>query len=299
MGRISKDKRDIYYRKAKEDGYAHILIFFFCSRYRARSAYKLLQLNDQFNLLNESVQRAVDLCAAPGSWSQVLASRLNRDEGNARIVAVDLQEMSPIEGVITLQGDITSYDTVKSVIDACGGELADLVICDGAPDVTGLHDLDEYVQFKLLLSALNISTLLLRSGGNFVAKVFRGENIDLLVAKLRIFFREGVWVSKPKSSRNSSIECFIVGKGFCMPEGYTPELSPDFCLLEKREDSSHRKQEGIVQFLSCGDLSAWDADRNYTLEPDSEYIPPIQPPTNPAYREAMEEVGRGNWHPKK
>ena len=136
--------------------------FFACDmflfRYRARSAYKLLQLDEQFDLLNNSVVRAVDLCAAPGSWSQVLASRLNKPGVDNRIVAVDLQEMSPIEGVITIQGDITSYNTVKAVIDACGGELADIVICDGAPDVTGLHDLDEYVQFQLLLSALFYKT---------------------------------------------------------------------------------------------------------------------------------------------
>ncbi len=208
---------------------------------------------------------------------------------DTRIVSVDLQEMSPIDGVITLQGDITSYDTVNAVIDACGGELADLVICDGAPDVTGLHDLDEYVQFQLLLSALNISTLLLRPGGTFVAKVFRGENIGLLIAKLRFFFGDQVWVAKPKSSRNSSIECFIIGKGFALPEGYKPSLSADFCLLNE-------ESEKIAKFLSCGDMNGWDADRNYVLEPDSVYIPPVQPPTNPAYREAMEEQGRGRFH---
>lgn len=260
-------------------------------RYRARSAYKLLQIDEQFHLFDETVLRAVDLCAAPGSWSQVLASKLIRPGVDSRIVAVDLQEMSPIEGVITLQGDITSYETVKAVINACDGHLADIVICDGAPDVTGLHDLDEYVQFQLLLSALNIATLLLRPGGNFVAKVFRGENIELLIAKLRIFFKEGVFVAKPKSSRNSSIECFIVGKGFNLPQNYTPELSPDFCLLPQTSPT----QTGITQFISCGDLSSWDADRNHSLDPDAVYIPPVQPPTNPAYREALEKVGRGLW----
>ncbi len=264
---------------------------FECFSYRARSAYKLLQLDEEFNFLNDSVTRAVDLCAAPGSWSQVLASRLRRPGVEAKIVSVDLQEMSPIKGVITLQGDITSYKTVDAVISACGGELADLVICDGAPDVTGLHDLDEYVQFQLLLSALNISTLLLRPGGTFVAKVFRGENIGLLIGKLRIFFGDQVWVAKPKSSRNSSIECFIIGKNFQLPENYKPSLSADFCLLEPGT-------EQIAKFLSCGDMTGWDADRNYVLAPDSVYIPPVQPPTNPAYREAMEHAGRGNFHPQ-
>lgn len=271
-----------------------LLCQIYTCRYRARSAYKLLQIDEQFNLFDDTVVRAVDLCAAPGSWSQVLASKLRRPDVDSRIVAVDLQEMSPIDGVITLQGDITSYDTVKAVISACDGHLADLVICDGAPDVTGLHDLDEYVQFQLLLSALNIATLLLRPGGNFVAKVFRGENIELLIAKLRIFFQEGVFVAKPKSSRNSSIECFIVGKGFQLPAGYTPELSPDFCLLPTTP-----VQTGITQFISCGDLSSWDADRNHSLDSDAKYLLPVQPPTNPAYREALEKVGRGLWSSNK
>jgi tRNA (cytidine32/guanosine34-2'-O)-methyltransferase len=257
------------------------------SSFRARSAYKLLQLNEEFGFLNDTVTRAVDLCAAPGSWSQVLANRLIRPGVDSRIVAVDLQEMAPIAGVVTLQGDITSYDTVHTVIDACGGELADLVICDGAPDVTGLHDLDEYVQFQLLLSALNISTLLLRPGGSFVAKVFRGENIDLLTAKLSIFFSE-VFVAKPKSSRNSSIECFVVCKHYSTPEGYTAALSAEFCNL----DSVTPTQKAIVKFLSCGDMSGWDADKNYPAESAS--LPPVQPPINPAYRAAMEEVGRSS-----
>lgn len=215
-----------------------------------------------------------------------MASRLRRPGVDWRIVAVDLQEMSPIEGVVTLQGDITLYATVEAVISACGGELADIVICDGAPDVTGLHDLDEYVQFQLLLSALNISTLLLRSGGTFVAKVFRGENIDLLLAKVRVFFKEGVWIAKPRSSRNSSIECFIVAKGFTMPEGYVPRLSPDF--------ATGLNGNGITPFIACGDLSAWDADRNYVLDQDAHVLPPVQPPIGPAYRDALQLAGRAS-----
>ena len=93
MGRSSKDKRDIYYRLAKEEGW------------RARSAFKLLQIDDEFRIL-QGVTRAVDLCAAPGSWSQVLARRLKGVDG-AKIVAVDLQAMAPLPGVIQMQGDIT------------------------------------------------------------------------------------------------------------------------------------------------------------------------------------------------
>ena len=98
MGRKSKDKRDIYYRKAKELGY------------RARSAFKLLQLDEEFGLFS-GVTRAVDLCAAPGSWSQVLSRRLRPDNSAAKIVSVDLQEIEPLHGVIMIQGGITSEET--------------------------------------------------------------------------------------------------------------------------------------------------------------------------------------------
>lgn len=102
MGRSSKDKRDIYYRLAKEEGW------------RARSAFKLLQLNDDFNLFN-GVNRVVDLCAAPGSWSQVLSRKLIQerpeDKDKVKIVAVDLQAMAPLPGVIQIQGDITKVRT--------------------------------------------------------------------------------------------------------------------------------------------------------------------------------------------
>ena len=133
MGKTSKDKRDIYYRKAKEIGF------------RARSAFKLLQIDDVYNIF-EGVSRVVDLCAAPGSWSQVLSSKLHSsvEEANQciadnqpRVVSVDLQEMAPIPGVVCLVGDITAKSTADEIISHFKGNLADLVVCDGAPDVTG------------------------------------------------------------------------------------------------------------------------------------------------------------------
>ncbi|CAG8747071.1 14427_t:CDS:2, partial [Racocetra fulgida] len=90
-----------------------------------------------------------------------------------KIVAVDLQAMAPLEGVIQIQGDITKVSTAEQIVSHFEGELADLVVCDGAPDVTGLHDMDEYIQAQLLLSALNITTNILKPGGTFVAKIFR------------------------------------------------------------------------------------------------------------------------------
>lgn len=98
----------------------------------------------------------VDLCAAPGSWSQVLSRKLRKanaqNEHEVKIVAVDLQEMAPLEGVFQIQGDITKLATAQEIVQQFEGEKADLVVCDGAPDVTGFHDMDEYIQGQLLIA---------------------------------------------------------------------------------------------------------------------------------------------------
>ncbi|KAK9747427.1 FtsJ-like methyltransferase [Popillia japonica] len=232
MGKPSKDKRDIYYRKAKEEGW------------RARSAFKLLQIDEKFEIFKD-VTKAVDLCAAPGSWSQVLSRKLYLKEENltpnstsnsaivpaqpnenVKIVAVDLQPMAALPGVTQLQGDITQYSTAQAIIQEFDGTQADLVVCDGAPDVTGMHSLDIYIQGQLLLSALHIAFNVLKLGGTFVAKIFRGKDSDLLVAQLQLFF-EKVWIVKPRSSRNSSIEAFVVCKNYKPKEGFDPtQLTP-------------------------------------------------------------------------
>lgn len=297
MGKASKDKRDIYYRKAKEEGW------------RARSAFKLLQLDEEYGIL-EGPKRVVDLCAAPGSWSQVLSRKLYRPavaagEEAPLIVAIDLQPMAPIEGVTQIQGDITSAKTAELVIRHFDGGKADLVVCDGAPDVTGLHDMDEFVQSQLILAALTIVTHVLRPGGNFVAKIFRGKDISLLYTQLKIFFPT-VTCAKPKSSRNSSIEAFVVCEGYNPPPGFN--YKDLYKLLERASsgysdlDCSSAWLEGssklIVPFLACGDLSGYDADQSYPLDkPQSgssesgnsyQSLAPVQPPIAPPYRTAIE-----------
>ncbi|KAI8931765.1 hypothetical protein NX059_011405 [Plenodomus lindquistii] len=364
MGKSSKDKRDAYYRLAKEEGW------------RARSAYKLLQLDEEFNLF-EGVTRVVDLCAAPGSWSQVLSRVLIKGEkfGRAgwqekqaatrnyvlgldkkqpsvgeekdeavpeerpkpregvKIVAIDLQPMSPLEGVTTMRADITHPSTIPLMLKALdpdtydpaaphGSSPVDLVISDGAPDVTGLHDLDIYVQSQLLWAALNLALCVLKPGGKFVAKIFRGKDVDLLFAQLKIVF-ERVRVAKPRSSRASSIEAFVVCEGFCPPKGFTASLDkplgagtklptppksstpPESKVSRKvREDGAieldfgsesgedsdveEGGQRWIAPFLACGDLAAYDSDATYNLPKDRVSLDPVQPPTAPPYKRALE-----------
>ena len=223
-----KHKRDTFYRKAKEDGY------------RARSAYKLSQILEQTAIL-QNTHRVVDLCAAPGSWSQVMADTLDPNEG---IVAIDLQEIAPIPGVTCLQGDITDPEIAKKVLAFFDGNKADLVICDGAPDVTGHHSLDEYLHHDLLLAATNITTCVLRPGGAFIAKFFRGESLELLRMKLRYFFSD-VRVMKPDASRASSTEAFFVAQNYQIPEGFKPTV--DLVELKKQKLP-------FIPYYICGDL---------------------------------------------
>jgi len=281
MGRSSKDKRDVYYRLAKEGGW------------RARSAFKLLQINDEFDLFT-GVKRVVDLCAAPGSWSQVLSRKLIEERGgnadDVKIVAVDLQAMASLPGVIQIQGDITKVSTAEEIIQHFEGEPADLVVCDGAPDVTGLHDIDEYIQGQLLLAAFNITSHVLKKGGNFVAKIFRGKDVDLLYSQLKLFFPD-VTICKPRSSRNSSIESFVVCLNFSPPMGYKPTMANP--LLN--EDLDYSQLDGInrtiVPFIACGDLNSYDSDMTYLLSLEGrEYVqlPPTQAPIKPPYEKACE-----------
>lgn len=327
MGRLSRDKRDVFYRKAKEMGY------------RARSAFKLLQLDSEFDLFGKQsdgsmkVKRAVDLCAAPGSWSQVLVDRLlhdddddaKEDEGTSdaakkqdstdndakkqanddseddvpTIVAVDLQPMAPLEGVHCIQGDITSLKTAQSIIQHFSGQRAELVVCDGAPDVTGLHDIDEYIQGQLLLSAINITTHVLCKNGTFVAKIFRGKDVQLLYSQLRLLF-ERVSVAKPSSSRNSSIEAFVVCQGFYGEPYFDLPLEGGFDV-EAEEDmrgagclDTSGLHPSIVPFVACGDLSRYgigdlDADKSYPInnEGTNAAIAPLAPPIRPPYETSI------------
>uniref|UniRef100_A0AC35UBS0 Putative tRNA (cytidine(32)/guanosine(34)-2'-O)-methyltransferase n=1 Tax=Rhabditophanes sp. KR3021 TaxID=114890 RepID=A0AC35UBS0_9BILA len=294
MGKVSKDKRDVYYRQAKEDGY------------RARSAYKLIHLDEEYHFF-DSVNKVADLCAAPGSWSQVCCQKLIEGRADAssdvKIVAVDLQPMSPIPSVITIQGDITEERTAQQIIDSANGKV-DLVICDGAPDVTSLIAFDEFLQSQLVLAALNITTLLLAEGGHFVAKIFRARNCQLLVHQMKLFFSR-VEIAKPKSSRQSSSEAFIV----CMNYKSIPEYKPNLKspLLLKDYDSLINELTGqnrmIIPFLSCGDVTGWDSDKTNKLPnkiPDTLFkendafrseryvlLPPVEQPINPAYKNSV------------
>ena len=243
-------------------------------------------------------------------------------------MAVDLQPMAPIDGVLTIQGDITSVQTAQAIIDQFQGHRAELVVCDGAPDVTGLHDVDEYLQGQLLLAAMLISTHVLTEKGTLVAKIFRGRNVGFLYSQLRLLF-ERVSVAKPSSSRNSSMESFVVCQhfkgapylnlpldigGYINVNEYVTggEAFQELSLKEKesagqQKIEDHEKEQVtsldasvVVPFLACGDLSGWsrdsttlpavlDSDKSYPIEMEQHIAAPIAPPIEPPYQTSLEK----------
>ena len=234
MGKSAREEEyDTFYRRAKGEGY------------RARSAYKLLQLLEQIPLLC-GVSQVVDLCAAPGSWSQVLASKLQHVP-NFLVVAVDIQAMAPIPSVITLQGDLTLPSTIKKITASLSNTSADLVVFDGAPDLTGLHELDGYLQDELLFAAMQVILHVLKRKGSFVAKTFRCQSTSFVLSKFHLLFAE-VTLVKPSASRKSSTEVFLVARGFNPPH--------DNPIPEHTFRGS--KQPLYLSFLQCGDLSRYD-----------------------------------------
>jgi len=211
-----------------------------------------------------------------------------------KIIAVDLQAMAPLPGVKQLQGDITKISTASKIIDYFDNEKAQLVVCDGAPDVTGLHDIDEYIQSQLILAAFSITTHVLQIGGTFVAKIFRGKDTTLLYTQLKLFF-EKVSISKPASSRNSSIEAFVVCQNYNPPEGYVPDMInalADVKVILRETDAPMNKL--VIPFVVCGDLRGFDSDMSYSLlnglTNGYEYKEVVQKPIAPAYKEILEKT---------
>ena len=213
---ISYSKRDLFYRKAKEEGF------------RARSVYKLKEIHYNYNILSPTFSNFVDLCAAPGSWTQMLRI-LTKSNPKAKIVSVDIQHIVPIEGVTIIKGDITRQDTIEKILSNFDNDKVDVIIFDGAPDVTGVIDVDMYLQVELIIFSLVIAMKLLKKGGIFVAKMFkvgalddmekvRRENVyavksDFYYEKVKILF-DNVFYFKPTSSRASSHETYLICENF-------------------------------------------------------------------------------------
>ena len=177
--------------------------------YRSRAAFKLLQIGEKDRLFRPGI-RAVDLGAAPGSWSQVLIQRLGP---RATIVAVDLLDIEPMRGVTTIKGDFSTDEGLAAVETVLGGNAVDLVVSDMAPNLSGIDSVDQARGMHLAELALGFARDHLQPGGDFAVKVFQGEGFNAYQREVGKHFGK-TYTRKPDASRDRSREVFIVGKGF-------------------------------------------------------------------------------------
>ncbi|MEW6605246.1 MAG: RlmE family RNA methyltransferase [Thermoproteota archaeon] len=190
--RLADARRDQYRRLAKDQGY------------RARSAYKLLQLNESYRILKKG-SKVVDLGCAPGGWLQVAS----KEVGSAgKVVGIDIKPVEPVAGAVVLQGNIEDPAMLEKVEEALDGK-ADIVLSDLAPNVSGMWEIDHARQISLSTIALDFARRVLRQGGSAVFKVFEGDMLKEFRTELGKSFGR-VLLSKPSASRQQSSELYIV-----------------------------------------------------------------------------------------
>ncbi len=186
--------------------------------YRARAAYKLKEIDESFKLIKPG-QLVVDLGSTPGAWSQYLRRKMAVKPGgelDGRIIALDLLPMDPVEGVEFLLGDIREDAVLARLSEAMGGRLADMVVSDMAPNLSGIHSADAARVEHLIELAIDFAKTHMKPQGALVAKVFHSGGYDDLVKLFKASFVV-VKPVKPKASRDKSTETFLVGLGLKNP----------------------------------------------------------------------------------
>ena len=190
---VNKQRRDTYVRQSKVDGY------------RARSAYKLKEIDEKFKIFNGGMS-VVDIGAAPGSWSQYVAKVVK----SGKIISIDLKEMENIENTLQIQGDFTLVDTQDQIKEYLK-KKPDVVMSDMAVNTTGIKNIDSIQTGELCKEAMVFSKDVISEKGFFISKIFMGSTFNEIVALGKKIFKE-VKVFKPKSSRKDSKESFIICK---------------------------------------------------------------------------------------
>jgi 23S rRNA (uridine2552-2'-O)-methyltransferase len=187
---------DPYVQMAQKDGY------------RSRAAYKLIELDERDNLIKPGMV-VVDLGAAPGGWTQVVAKKIGP---SGILVAFDILPMDPVHGAIFIQGDFREDAALATLDEAVAGRPVDLVISDIAPNISGIGTVDQARSMHLAELALEFAVQHLKPSGGFLVKVFQGEGFDDFVREMRRHFAQ-VMVRKPNASRTRSTEVYMLGKG--------------------------------------------------------------------------------------
>ena len=190
---VNKQRRDTYVRQSKVDGY------------RARSAYKLIEIDEKFKIFKGGLT-VIDIGAAPGSWTQY-ASKAVR---NGKIISIDLKEMEPIGNTFQIKGDFTE-DQTQNKIKELLTDKSDIVMSDMAVNTTGIKNIDSIQTGELCKEAMIFSQDIISNSGFFISKIFMGSSFNEIIQLGKKIFKE-VKVFKPKSSRKDSKESFIICK---------------------------------------------------------------------------------------
>ena len=188
---VNKQRRDIYVRQSKVDGY------------RARSAYKLIEIDEKFKIFKGGLS-VIDIGAAPGSWSQY-AFKVAK---SGKLISIDLKKMESIGNSVQIQGDFTEEKTQEEIKKHINSKV-DVVMSDMAVDTTGIKNIDSIQTGELCKEAMFFAKDLMKENGYFISKIFMGGTFNEIVAEGKKYFRE-VKVFKPKSSRKDSKESFII-----------------------------------------------------------------------------------------
>tara|TARA_B110000037_G_scaffold151232_1_gene170567 strand:- start:351 stop:944 length:594 start_codon:yes stop_codon:yes gene_type:complete len=191
---MSEHTSDLFVKQAQKDGY------------RSRAAYKLIEINDKYNLFKEDMT-IVDLGSAPGSWSQVAVKKIG---SKGQVIALDLLQMHPIKKVEFIQGDFRENKVLIELENKLNNLEVDLVISDMAPNISGVKVVDQSAAIYLNELALDFSCNWLKPNGHLLVKSFIGADFDSFVSSVKPFFKKVIRV-KPSSSRDRSSEIFVLG----------------------------------------------------------------------------------------
>lgn len=193
----SEKKKEYFYNEAKREGY------------RSRSAFKLKQIQKKYRVLRQG-NTVLDLGAAPGGWSQVAKEIVGE---NGTVLGIDLSPIHPIKGITFLQGDVSKESSMQELIQFMEVNKADAVISDMSPNISGNYSVDHARSIYLCEQALITASTFLKSGGNFICKVFEGEELQKLMNEIKSKFGS-VKIFTPPATRKSSSEIYIIAKSF-------------------------------------------------------------------------------------
>jgi len=194
---LKERRKDHYYKRAKQQ------------EYRSRAAFKLMQMDDRFNIIRQN-DMVIDLGANPGGWSQVAAELVGR---GGKVIAIDIKPIKSIKGVVVLRGDARKEEVKSMVRESLEGKHANVILSDMSPNIRGNYSMDHACSIELAEFALEYAHEFLGRGGNMVVKVFDGDLTKHLFNNIKLNFKN-VKRHSPKASRKSSSELYIIGKSF-------------------------------------------------------------------------------------